>query len=148
MIGCISTLVKNSLNCSQYSDIPNLHTSQFTVAHALGFSVFTSRLLATDLNIEISTSKHYEVLLTFLVQSLLNLTALWWTQNWSSRRCLLPRTNLNGTALKTEDFYICNCRYVASAPTTHGKHSYIENESRDSCLASPLALWLLPSNEL
>jgi hypothetical protein len=32
----------------QYSAIAILHTLQFTVAHALGFSVFTSRILATD----------------------------------------------------------------------------------------------------
>jgi hypothetical protein len=42
---------------------------QFTVAHARGFSVFTSRLLATDLSTETSTSNHYEVLL-FRLQSL------------------------------------------------------------------------------
>jgi hypothetical protein len=34
--------------CTLYA--VDLHTSQFTVAHALGFSVFTSRLLATDLS--------------------------------------------------------------------------------------------------
>jgi hypothetical protein len=28
--------------------VPDLHTSQFTVAHTLGFPVFTSRILATD----------------------------------------------------------------------------------------------------
>jgi hypothetical protein len=32
-----------------YSAIADLHTLQFTVTHALGFSVFTSRILATDL---------------------------------------------------------------------------------------------------
>jgi hypothetical protein len=32
----------------QYSAIVTLHTFQFTVTHALGFSVFTSRILATD----------------------------------------------------------------------------------------------------
>jgi hypothetical protein len=32
----------------QYSAIADLHTLQFTVIHALGFSVFTSRILATD----------------------------------------------------------------------------------------------------
>jgi hypothetical protein len=32
----------------QYSAITDLHTLQFTVAHALGFSVFSSRILATD----------------------------------------------------------------------------------------------------
>jgi hypothetical protein len=32
----------------QYSSIAILHTFQFTATHALGFSVFTSRILATD----------------------------------------------------------------------------------------------------
>jgi hypothetical protein len=32
----------------QYSTIADLHTSQFTVTHTLGFSVFTSCALATD----------------------------------------------------------------------------------------------------
>jgi hypothetical protein len=34
----------------QYGAIAILHTLQFTVTHALGFSVFTSRILATDLS--------------------------------------------------------------------------------------------------
>jgi hypothetical protein len=34
----------------QYSAISILHTFQFTVAHTPGFSVFTSRILATDLS--------------------------------------------------------------------------------------------------
>jgi hypothetical protein len=33
----------------QYSAIADLHTLQFTATHALSFSVFTSRILATDL---------------------------------------------------------------------------------------------------
>jgi hypothetical protein len=37
-------------NYRQYSPIAILHTFQFTVTHALGFSVFTSRILATDLS--------------------------------------------------------------------------------------------------
>jgi hypothetical protein len=36
------------------SAIADLHTFQFTAAHALGFSVFTSRLLATDLSTELA----------------------------------------------------------------------------------------------
>jgi hypothetical protein len=40
------------------------------VAHALGFSVFSRRLLATDLNTETSMSKHYEVCFLFRLQSL------------------------------------------------------------------------------
>jgi hypothetical protein len=34
----------------QYSAIAMIHTFQFTVTHTLGFSVFTSRILATDLS--------------------------------------------------------------------------------------------------
>jgi hypothetical protein len=34
----------------QYSAIFDLHTLQFTVTHALGFSVFTNHILATDLS--------------------------------------------------------------------------------------------------
>jgi hypothetical protein len=33
------------------SAIADLHALQFTVTHALGFSVFTSRILATDLSV-------------------------------------------------------------------------------------------------
>jgi hypothetical protein len=36
-------------NYRQYSAIADLHTLQFTVTYALGFSVFISRILATDL---------------------------------------------------------------------------------------------------
>jgi hypothetical protein len=35
---------------SNYNAITNLHTLQFTVTHALGFSVFTSHILAMDFN--------------------------------------------------------------------------------------------------
>jgi hypothetical protein len=42
----------------KYSAIADLHNLHFTAAHALGFSISTSRLLATDLNTETSTSKH------------------------------------------------------------------------------------------
>jgi hypothetical protein len=76
MIGFIGTSVTLSLNYSQYSDIADLHNLQLTVIQTLGFSVFTSYLLATDLNTETSASAHYEVLLPFLVQSLWNSTAL------------------------------------------------------------------------
>jgi hypothetical protein len=84
VIRFISTSVNNSLNYSQYSDIADLNTLQFNVAHALGSSVFTSRLLGTDFNTETITSKHSEVLLPFLVQSLWYSAELCWTQNWTS----------------------------------------------------------------
>jgi hypothetical protein len=49
----------------QYSAITDLHTFQFTAAHALGFSVSTSRILATDLN----TNYHFKSLWSLLVIS-------------------------------------------------------------------------------
>jgi hypothetical protein len=113
MIGFISTSVTISLNYNQCSDIADLHILQFNVAHALGFSVFTSRLLATEL----STSDNYEVLLPLLVQSHWNSSALCWTQNWTFRGCLLPRTHLNVTAFKIEKFKVKVIVKVMLRPT-------------------------------
>jgi hypothetical protein len=63
MIGFISSWVTHSviitLTYRSYSSITVLHTFQFTVVHALGFSLPTSRLLATDLNTETITSNHW-----------------------------------------------------------------------------------------
>jgi hypothetical protein len=47
MIGFIA-LVHSTRNYKQYSAIADLHILQFTVRDTLGFSVFTSRILATD----------------------------------------------------------------------------------------------------
>jgi hypothetical protein len=60
MIGFINSLVTHTLLITlkshrQYITITDLYTFQFTVAHALGFSVSTSRLLAMDLHTETST---------------------------------------------------------------------------------------------
>jgi hypothetical protein len=41
--------IHTALIYRQYSAIAIIHTLQFTVTHALGFSAFTSRILATDL---------------------------------------------------------------------------------------------------
>jgi hypothetical protein len=73
MIGFIGTAVTICLNYNEYSAIADLHNSLFTVEDALGFSVFISRLLATDLNTETSTSNQYAVFLPSLVQSPWNL---------------------------------------------------------------------------
>jgi hypothetical protein len=73
MTGFISISVASSLNYNEYSTTADLLTFQFTVAHALEFSFYTCRLLATDLNTETRTSNHYEVFLPFFVQSLWNL---------------------------------------------------------------------------
>jgi hypothetical protein len=53
MIRLISTLVTISLHYNQYSPIVDLHTFQFTIAHAVGFFVFISRLLAADLKMKL-----------------------------------------------------------------------------------------------
>jgi hypothetical protein len=51
MIGFINTYTFTYFETtSNYSDIALLHTLQFTVASAPGFSVFTSRNMTTDLS--------------------------------------------------------------------------------------------------
>jgi hypothetical protein len=49
MIGFIDTLYIQLGTTDNYSAVAILHTLQFTVAHTPRFSVFTSRILATDL---------------------------------------------------------------------------------------------------
>jgi hypothetical protein len=46
MIGFIDTLFTQLETIGNYSAISDLHTLQFTVTHAVGFSVFISRILA------------------------------------------------------------------------------------------------------
>jgi hypothetical protein len=73
MIEFISSLATDSLNHTSIQRYRWFAHFPVTAAHALGFQVFTSRLLATDLNIQTSTSNHYEVFLQFRLQSLWNL---------------------------------------------------------------------------
>jgi hypothetical protein len=73
MFGFISTSVTSSLNHTSIQPYRQFAQFPISVAHALGFPVFTSRLLATDFNTETSTSNHYEVFLLFLLQLLWNL---------------------------------------------------------------------------
>jgi hypothetical protein len=73
MIGFISTLVTSSLNHTSIQRYRQFTQFPITVEHALGFPVFTSRLLATDLKTETSTSNHYEVILLFRLQPFRNL---------------------------------------------------------------------------
>jgi hypothetical protein len=48
IIGFIDTLFTQLDSTGNYSAIADLHTLQFTVTHALGYSIFTSYILATD----------------------------------------------------------------------------------------------------
>jgi hypothetical protein len=52
-----------------YNAIAILHSLQTTVAQALKFCDFNSRLLATDFDTETSTSNLYKVFLIFRLQS-------------------------------------------------------------------------------
>jgi hypothetical protein len=49
-IGYIAPYIFRNRDYRRYSTIADLHTLQFIVTHALGFSVFTSRILATNLS--------------------------------------------------------------------------------------------------
>jgi hypothetical protein len=53
MIGFIHTFYTQLGTTGNYSAIIHLRNLQFTVTHALGFSVFTSRILATDLSVSV-----------------------------------------------------------------------------------------------
>jgi hypothetical protein len=57
------------LNYKPHRAIADLHIFQFTAAHVLGSSVSTNRCLVADLNRGTITSNHYEVFLSFLLQS-------------------------------------------------------------------------------
>jgi hypothetical protein len=49
MIGFINTLYNQHVLNKQYSAISDLHNLQFTITHALEFSVFASCILVTEL---------------------------------------------------------------------------------------------------
>jgi hypothetical protein len=71
MIGFIDTLYTTLGTRGNYNAISGLHTSRFTVTHALGFSVFTSRILSTDLlqyhcNFKSHTKSSFHSLIPFL----------------------------------------------------------------------------------
>jgi hypothetical protein len=67
MIGFISTSVISSLHHTYYNAIADLLNLQFNVTHAIGFSVFTSRLPASNLNtqklaLQIAVKSSYQFL--------------------------------------------------------------------------------------
>jgi hypothetical protein len=128
MIRYISILVTHSLLITlkyrQYSAIADLHTFQFTVAHALGFSVSTSCLLATDLSTEtstqITTSMTHKILQLHFKSSqtdLLFSSELLVSIRSASLRLLLV-TPLNISRLS-----------LCSRGTGHGKHTSRDHQS-------------------
>jgi hypothetical protein len=75
-----------------YSAIPILHIFQFTVTHALGFSVFTSRILATDFQ---HSHCHFKSHKKYFLHSLIQLLPL----SFSCQFRRLDSTRLNSTPL-------------------------------------------------
>jgi hypothetical protein len=122
MIGFISSWVTHSLliilTHRQYSSIAHLRTFQFTVAHALRFSVFTSRLLATDLNTQTIT-----VSLDYTLQVL---HIKFFSQRLSSQ--LTPRTNLNCGIL--------SAAIILSHPTDNCSHKSSIHTFRSSSITN------------
>jgi hypothetical protein len=60
-IGFIDTLNIQLWTTGNYRATADLHTLPFTITHALGFSVFTSRILATDITVTLSFQITHEV---------------------------------------------------------------------------------------
>jgi hypothetical protein len=120
MIGFIApyTYTFTIRNYRQYSAIAILRTSQFTVAHALGFSVFTSRILATDLSHSHCNLKSH---VKSSGHSLIHFLPLFCS--WQFRR-------LNSTALdycSTRSRLLC--LFITPLHGPHGKHPCILKEA-------------------
>jgi hypothetical protein len=58
MTGFIDTFYTQLRTTGNYSAIADLRILQFTATHVLGFSVLTSRILATEFNSLTVTSNH------------------------------------------------------------------------------------------
>jgi hypothetical protein len=182
MIGFIGTSVTVSLLITVNIALTLIYT--IYSSHALGFYVFTSRLLATDLNTELelqitmksscylifdhsvhlcpnlySINLHNSLitLILILVPSTAEppLGSFQWrlrvldsrllSYDWLQTTFTVPYKPSARNPEKTpiiEDVFT-----VLLLSTGHGA-DHIENKPRDSNLASTLARWLLPSNEL
>jgi hypothetical protein len=154
MIGFISTLVAILLITL------NIELSLIYTIYSSPFSVFTSRLLATDLNAETSASNHYEVFLLFCLQlfytslswSVLNLSSHFTKDTLHSRPCTLYCWTITGVFSnpsynRSSLYWPCTDNTENTVPLLLSADQ-TENKPRGNYLASPLARWLLPSNEL
>jgi hypothetical protein len=61
MIGSIDTLYTPLVTTGNYSATADIHLLQLTVTQALGFSVSTSRILATDSSVSLAFQLTYKV---------------------------------------------------------------------------------------
>jgi hypothetical protein len=142
-----------------YSAIAILHTLQLTVAHALGFYVFISRILTTDLSQSHCNFKSHAKSSPHRLISYFPFVQPCSRQFRDSTRLLFYTPSTNKPAARS------NSVYNHFARTMHRKHisrvrmrgaDHIENTAsivqtlllgfpRDLYPASSLARWLLPS---
>jgi hypothetical protein len=69
MIGFIDTLHTRLRTIGNYSAASNLRTLQFTIIHEIEFSVFTSRIVATDF---ITISLHHTLQISLYIETSLH----------------------------------------------------------------------------
>jgi hypothetical protein len=99
----------------QYRAIFDLHTSQFTVAHALGFSVFTSRILATDLS---QSHYHFKSHMKYFLRRLIHFLPLFCNCQFRELYSVqfqahIPAEERLETKLSTLDY--CSVLYLAAS---------------------------------
>jgi hypothetical protein len=119
----------------QYRTIADLHASQLTVVHTLGFSVPTSLILATDLNIGTITSNHYEVCLPFLVQS------PWTADSLELGPIVQFYLQFRGSWLCTHQWYRSSTDHAENTSTVAWRGPHINT-------TTVARIVVLPSNEL
>jgi hypothetical protein len=118
MIGFIDSLYTQLGTTGKQRAIAHLHTLHFTVTHELGFSAFTSRILATDLSISLSFQITHKVSFQEPV-SLLSISS-------HTLDCHLQNSTQFSTT-ELSQLLETNCslgtyRYIAPRRGPHGKH--------------------------
>jgi hypothetical protein len=115
-----------SINYNQDSAIADLPTFKFTFAHALGYSVSTRRLLATDFLTGTITSNNYEGFLSFLLHSswtadppILSRQSPWFLTLYSS--VLVSHLIFSSASLLLCSFKVASL-YRPGTDTHHRKH--------------------------
>jgi hypothetical protein len=144
MIGFI-VLTHSARNYKWNNDIADLRSLQFAVTHTLGFSVFTSRILATDLyqfhcnynTYKVFKSNDNVQLIRFYLFSIIfncrlkRLLQFWFQLTWD------PRYIASGRSQRKHCFHRAwDRRYVASGRSQrkHCFHRYPNNTSVVACL--------------
>jgi hypothetical protein len=131
MIGVIDTLYTQLGTTGNYSAIADLHTLQFTVTHALGFSAFTSRILVADLS---QCHCHFKSHMKSSCQPNSFLAPI--------LQLPIPKTGLNSVPLLPGS---CPCRLASRSSTYHFRLDYSTSATP---LTAPSLLFKRPSLSL